>query len=491
MRRRSPGTWPWALLLVVTATGCSDRGHWARWQAEQALWKADRARSRAGQGSAESRALEPLYTNIVHELPASAWVARAQSPGLGRDVATVAARAQWRLALLAAARGEHALAASRAEQLVRDWQTVPALAALGSDRLAEARIRLGDEAGAQAALEQIVATAPLLTDDHRALVRVVAEAPFALARIARARGDEPAAQAALLRAEARAIEATPHTDSHTRELLELHRLRCRAARGDAAGALARAADLARAAHPEDRLARMLDVADAALELGQLDSALAHAREAEPAPSRRTGGRAMLIAARALLGLGQPDSALAVLERLSERWYDIGALSPDSRSLRGEALAALGREETARAERRALIAGYPTHPLAFLALERIVTHHIDAGQTELARLEGEQALNILERTLANHRDPGVQREVLLTRARLLARLGATSSADSTALELFERFPDDSASQAGLLDALDRWPPEAQADAALWRGRIASRSMAPEVRARARRGPIAGE
>lgn len=480
-----------SLVLLFAIAGCGDPVVWQRWQAEEAVWKADRARHSSGRGSAETRAIEPHYERIVADFPAVQWAQIARTPGLARDVASVAARAQWRLSVLASERGEHELAASRAERLVADWQAVPSLAALGSDRLAEARVRLGDEAGAQAALEDLVTTAPLLTDDRRALVRIVAEAPFTLARIARARGDEPAAQSALMRAEARAMEAIPSADARTREILELYTMRARSARGDVIGALARAAESARAAGAEDRLLLLLDLAEAALELGRLDSALAFAHEAESAPSRRTGGRAMLLAARAQLGLGQPDSALSILERLSERWYDIGALSPDSRFLRGEALAALGREETARAERRALLAAYPTHPLAFLALERIVTHHVDAGQSELARLEGDQALLTLDRTLANHRDPGVQREVLLTRLRLLERLGSPVAADSAAFELYARFPDDSTCQVTLLAVLERRPAEAAGDAALWRARIASRSMAPEVRARARRTQPEGE
>lgn len=478
-------------MAALLLTSCGDPVVWDRWQAERSLWRADRARSRAGRGGDESRALEPSYERIVAEYPAAVWAPRARTPGRGRDVASAAARAQWRLTLLASDRGEHDLAASRAARLVEDWQTVPALAALGSDRLAEARVRSGDEAGAQAALEPLVATAPLLTDDQRALVRIVAEAPFALARIARARGDEPSAMSALLRAEAKAVEAAPRVGARTRELLDLYRLRCRAARGDVLGALAPAAARARNTPAEDRPLAFLDLAEAAHELGQPDSARLYAHEAEQSTSRRIGGRAMLVVTRAWLELGLADSALAELDHLSERWYDIGALSPESRFLRGEALSALGREETARAERRALLAGYPTHPLAFLALERIVTHHVDAGQRELARLEGDQALATLARTLQNHRDPVVQREAMLTRTRLLDRLGPATAADSSAFDVFERFPDDSAAQVTLLDRLDLWPPEAQADAALWRARIASRSMAPEVRARARRSPISGE
>ena len=117
--------------------------------------------------------------------------------------------------------------------------------------------------------------------------------------------------------------------------------------------------------------------------------------------------------------------------------------------------------------------------------RVVAHHVDAGQPELARLEGAQALATLQRTLTQHRDPGVLREVIRARTEILERLGRTAEADSSAFDLFGRFPDDSIAQTLVLTAVGRWPPSAGAQAALWRARIASRSMSPEVRARARR------
>lgn len=473
------------LLLALAASGCGDPDLWARWQAERALWLAERARSGAGIGSEATRALEPRFARIVEQFPASRWAPRALHPGVARDVAVVASQAQLRLAGMALDRNELALAAERAARLAADWEAVPPLAAPGLEQLASARIRLGDEAGAQRALEGIVRTAPLLAEDGRSLDRVAAKAPFTLARIARARGDEPAAQWALLRIEARAVEALPRADEGTRLAIEHFRSQVRIARGDLMGAFAKEHELAARSQPGEQAAALLDLAEAALDLGLPDRAMEFAREAETSLSRRVGGVAMLVSARCQLAIAQPDSALSTLERLSERWYDLGALTPEVRFLRGEALEMLQREESARSERKALIAGYPTHPLAFLALVRVVAHHVDAGQGDLARLEGAQALATLQRTLTQHRDPDVLREVIRARTDILERLGRTAEADSSAFELFGRFPDDSIAQALVLTAVSRWPPSRGSQAALWRARIASRSMSPEVRARARR------
>lgn len=474
-----------AIGLLAALAGCGERVLWDRWLAERALWHADRESARLGAGSAASVALESAYARIVSDYPAREWAPRARQPGRARDVAAAAARAQWRLASLALERGEPAVAALRAERTAADWSSVPLFAAPALDLLAEAHVRLGDEAGAQAALERLVATAPLVSDEGLGILRVTAEAPFALARIARARGDEPAAQSALLRIEARAIEAERHAGPGTRAGLEALREQLRAARGDSRGALALGHSLALGLEEPARRERMLALALAALELGQPDSALEYARAAEPAPSRRVGGAALLAAARAQLAMDAPDSALASLERLSERWHDLGTLTPEARFLRGEALAKAGREETARAERRSLLASFPAHPLGFLALDRIVAHHAARGERELARIEGEQALAILARTLESHRDPAVQRDALLARAAILEHLGRGPEADSTAFELFARFPGDSASQVAFLRSLERWPAAAAGQAALWRTRIASRSMSPEVRAWVRR------
>ena len=473
------------VVLALTLAGCGDPELWARWQSERALWRAEHARSGAGLGSEASRALEPRFARIVEQFPASRWAPRAIHPGVARDVAVAASQAQLRLAGLALDRNDPELAAARAERLATDWEAVPLLAAPGLEKLAAARVRLGDEAGAQQALERIVSRTPLLAEDGRSLVRVSAQAPFALARIARARGDEPAAQWALFRVEAHALEALPRADEATRVAIEHFRSQVQIARGDRAGALAREHELAARAGPDSRAGLLISLAETALDLGLPDSALVFAREAEPSLSRRVGGVAMLVSARCQLAMAQPESTLATLERLSDRWYDLGALAPEVGFLRGDALEELQREESARAERKALIAGFPTHPLAFLALVRVVSHHVDAGQTELARLEGAQALATLERTLAQHRDPDVLREVIRARTDILERLGRTAEADSSAFELFGRFPGDSIAQALVLTAVDRWPPSSSAQAALWRARIASRSMSPEVRARARR------
>lgn len=79
------------------------------------------------------------------------------------------------------------------------------------------------------------------------------------------------------------------------------------------------------------------------------------------------------------------------------------------------------------------------------------HHLQASEPELARLAGEEGIDQLGRLLVTNADPLVQRQARAVRAELLLLLGRTAEAESSFVDLWQRFPGDSAAQDGALRA----------------------------------------
>ena len=101
------------------------------------------------------------------------------------------------------------------------------------------------------------------------------------------------------------------------------------------------------------------------------------------------------------------------------------------------------------EFRTLAASLPTHPLAFQGLRKVVQHHLDRGEFDLARVEGDATLGNLSRLLLNNRDPLVQREARGVSAEVLLALGRMAMAESSLVDLWQRFPGDSATEDAAL------------------------------------------
>jgi tetratricopeptide (TPR) repeat protein len=192
------------------------------------------------------------------------------------------------------------------------------------------------------------------------------------------------------------------------------------------------------------------MAACALEAGAPDTALVYAHWATRADdSRRVAGQAMLVTAQAWEKLGRADSALATYDLALRHWPDPGALGPVLRFRRAELLEAQGQWELSRSEYVGLAAKYPTNPFALMSGQRIVAHHMDHGEAELARLEGEAFLTNLEHLLGTNRDPEVQRQARAVRAGLLVDLGRLPEAEDALLDQWRRYPADSAAQqAGM-------------------------------------------
>ena len=196
--------------------------------------------------------------------------------------------------------------------------------------------------------------------------------------------------------------------------------------------------------------RALALANVAFEAGAWDTTLVYARWAYSGSNvRAVAGAALILAARAWEALGRPDSAFAQYDAVFDRWTDPGSVSPEAHFRRASLLESLGQWERARAEFAALTAAAPSHPLALEATLRVVNHHLRAGEFELARVEGGNGLDRMAYLLATNRDPQVQRLAGLAHGQLLLTLGYTARAESTLVDLWRRFPEDSAAEAAAL------------------------------------------
>ncbi|HEV2105029.1 MAG TPA: tetratricopeptide repeat protein, partial [Candidatus Eisenbacteria bacterium] len=206
-----------------------------------------------------------------------------------------------------------------------------------------------------------------------------------------------------------------------------------------------------------------------------------ARAAAASGDPAVAGPAMGLRARALAATGRPDSALAVYDAAIARWRDPGPLLTELRFARAGLLERLGRWPLASAGYRALVAADPSHPLAVLSLQRVVEHHLGAGEGEMARSEARQADVHLDELLATDHDPVVRRSVLEVRAGIALALGEAAAAESLYTLLWHREPDDSLAQAGALAAarLVSTGPGAAAAAAL-EDTLAWRARNPAVR-----------
>ena len=223
-------------------------------------------------------------------------------------------------------------------------------------------------------------------------------------------------------------------------------------RGDATGyraamrsALARAGSNERAALVAEEVARV------SLARGEADTAIAYAGWS----ARGFGGAGQLegmrLEARAWEAAGRPDSALAAWTRLLEAYPKAQDAVAESRFHRGALFESLGRWEQARSELRALVASQPSHPLALAALERVVDHHVRAGELELAKLEGRRAVEVLDYLIATQHDPDVQRGARRTRARILVEVEDWTGACDALADLWLRWPGTPAGDSSAWEA----------------------------------------
>ena len=106
---------------------------------------------------------------------------------------------------------------------------------------------------------------------------------------------------------------------------------------------------------------------------------------------------------------------------NQRRQDIAV---EARYQRAVLLEEAGRWPLARAEYSALCAAAPTQPRALQAWERVVRHHRNAGEEDLARMETEHALTALDQLIGMQNDDSERRRTREARVAVLFAAGRT-------------------------------------------------------------------
>jgi tetratricopeptide (TPR) repeat protein len=132
-----------------------------------------------------------------------------------------------------------------------------------------------------------------------------------------------------------------------------------------------------------------------------------------------------------------DSAIAAYAR----YVDVFPNSDSTlavRFRRAELLERVRNWELARAEYRGLANSSATDELAFRSLERIVTHHLEAGEKEMARIEAKRALEAMDHLLTTVQDDATLLRIRELRARLLLDIGSWEQAYDALEELWTHY-----------------------------------------------------
>lgn len=435
------------VVLVVGVAGCGDRDLWTRWQAERDLWHARRGVERLRinprlASEADLVRAQEAFRAIERRYPADPWATPERlAHRYGRDVALQSGRAAIQAARLDEARGRPEVAMSGYERVMRDFAAVEPVRLEAALAQVAALERAGDPRAVEA-WTAIGRDFPLLDAERGETIAAVLEAPLKAAQALRDRG-QPAAAAAVLRDAEDRIGAAIARRPSARATHELwtYLARTRTEQADPAR-LSAALDAWRQAlrgaeSHEQASGILLGMGEAALAGGAPDTAMAYARWAE-ARRGRLGPEAMMLEARIWEQGGQADSAAAAYGRLSESFPNAFEVASLARFRRGELLERLGRWEFARSEYRALAAYNPSHEVTFESYQRIVAHHLDRHETELAEMEGENGVEALERVIATYHDAGVVRRARQARARLLIMLGHYAKACDALADLWEGY-----------------------------------------------------
>ena len=441
-----------AALAFVTA-GCDD-ALWARYRSDEALYHARVEVRRALQAEPPSaarterarRALEA----VLERWPAATWVPLASVTGPARDVATSSGLAALDLGRLEVQAGRDPDAIERFAAVERDYAPLGGIvvpARVERIDALERSHRFEEALAERAALAQ---EDPLDGPSGQVALAPVLTAPLELAERLHGLGRDAYAEAMLARADASLARAMARSHGEALDAISDRLARIRAARHDAAGALAALRLAMRAAPAWQAPLYVRAMAARALDAGAPESVFAYARWAARINGSRTiAGTVWFLEGEAWEALGRPDSAEADYDAVLRQWNDPGPIGPDVRYRRATMLERVGQWDQAQAGYYALQARYPTDPLAFESARRMVKWHMEHGEPEQARVAGEEAIHDAGRVLETDLDPAVQRQARALRADLMLTLGRLPEAEEALLDLWRRFPEDSlAEDAGL-------------------------------------------
>jgi tetratricopeptide (TPR) repeat protein len=458
MRRvtRHPGL---VALLAASclAAGCGDENVWARWRAEQSLYRArslERRLLKPGRspGPAAYARVEARYELIVSRFPAARWAGALAETGPARQVGAATAEAALALVGLEALQGRDSSAAVRAARAESAFAERPDIVARAAVARRRALARLGRFDEALEERRRLAAMDPVARPGPPRLIADVLTAPLDLAAELRERGAAAEADSVLARAARRFAGAMPRLEDEDQVRLCDAIVPLCAARGDARGALLASRFSLLHSPAWQAPDRVKAMAATAYDAGAPESVQAYSRWAATlSDMRRVRGQAWLAEAHAWEQLGRPDSALARYDAVLSGWADPGVVGAPARYGRATLLERIGQWDRARGDYLALAAAWPSEPLAFRSLVRIVRHEFDAGEPERARASGQAALAAIGPILEHDRDPIVQRAGRIARAELITALTGGLAAEEALLDLWRRFPDDSTSQQAALAA----------------------------------------
>jgi len=149
------------------------------------------------------------------------------------------------------------------------------------------------------------------------------------------------------------------------------------------------------------------------------------------------GRAMILTAQVWEPVNK-DSAIAAYSRYIDAFHNSEQSVMPARFHRAELLEQKGRWLEARAEYRGLATSSATDTLALQSLERIVSHHLAAGEKEMARIEAHRALEAMDHLLTTVRDDETLLRARELRARLLLDIGSWEPAFAALADLWGRY-----------------------------------------------------
>jgi len=493
--------WSLALLLAIAAgvTGCGDEALWTRWRAERARWQAEREIRRIELHPSlasvrDFQRAEGWLDRVVRIAPFERW-ASASAPGdpqVAREVAVISGRAIVRRAELDLMRARRPEAIAALQRAYERAEALPEVAREAAFRCAQALDQADrhDEALAwwQRCAERF---SPYDSTTGLPVPEVVEAASTAATRLREhpSASGPPTADALLSKVEGRLAEALarprpgaePASELAWRALAAL-----RTQKGDATGAMqALRAALPSASGDEARGALLLDLGRTALAAHAPDTARAYASWAGElgGEARR---EALQVIARSWEIAAMPDSAIAAWSRLIEEYPKAQDSAAESRFRRGRILESIGRWEAARTEYRTLAATFPSHPYSFEGQLRIVQHHVQNHEPDLAKHEAEHLVEAMDNLIATQHDDGVQRAARRTRGEALLAMGDPARAFAALADVWRRWPNTPAGVEAAWKAVEvaagPLADRAASDSVL--SEIASGAPDPEERLRAR-------
>ncbi len=448
------------IALSLLSWGCGSSLLWERYQAERQLWSARRHMEKVRiqpriATAAEYRKAVEAFEAIVRRFPASEWCRPERlSKPMAQDVAMVSGDAAISLGRIAERQGRWDDALRRYQEVETQFAPLAAIRLKALLAQAAAYSRAGSPDLAIPILLR-VGTEFEMVDAHsgRPVIPVM-DAPLRVAADWAKRGRAGAADSLLAATEPGYLEAIERRrGGEAAPELWMHLARLRAMRPNQLGpsleALRAGLNEPRALALRPRL--VMRLAETSLQGGRPDSALAYTRWAVREFPEPTRADAALFEGKVWEAAGMLDSAIAAYSRFLDEYPLSEDVGFRARFRRAFLLEQLGRWEQARSEYRALVARNPMHDLSMEALERIVAHHVGAGERDLAGLEGRRAIETLDRNLATSVDATVQLRSRASRARVLLAIREYSKACEALSELWASYPDQELGVQAALDA----------------------------------------